>query len=269
MPPQTQMIGLIRFSVLTTTYLSDRFGDVDAVADHLYDDDRMAARFHLFENLCLPSLIRQSDQAFDCVILASDRMPARHRDRLSALIGDAANIHVRFAPVGRPNELVRDGYDSISVRDASHRILFRMDDDDAVDMDFVARTRQQAAALFGAVDPDTPFILSNNWGFYLKMEQDGPNRIVESRERTPLAIGLSLVAPLGYPRNPYRYNHRHLAQTYPVFSDVSVPAFIRTLHAGNWSDATLPRHENPGPRRRTLRRCRTHFGTLLKDLEAL
>lgn len=58
------MVGLVRFSVLTPTYYSERFANLKQTARHLFNPDRMELRFSVFENLCLPSLVRQSDPNF-------------------------------------------------------------------------------------------------------------------------------------------------------------------------------------------------------------
>ena len=51
MNPKTIMIGLLRFSVLTPTYYSERFDTLEKIAEHIFSPERMALRFHLFENL--------------------------------------------------------------------------------------------------------------------------------------------------------------------------------------------------------------------------
>ncbi len=61
-------VGLLRFSVLTPTYYAERFDTLEKTAAHLFSPERMELRFRIFENLCLPSLTRQSDRDFECVL---------------------------------------------------------------------------------------------------------------------------------------------------------------------------------------------------------
>ncbi len=70
----------------------------------LYDAERLAHRFALFERITLPSLLAQEDAAFRHVVLAGSGMPRPWRLRLRALCLDtlgAARATVIFAPPGR------------------------------------------------------------------------------------------------------------------------------------------------------------------------
>jgi hypothetical protein len=270
METTSRIVGLLRFSVLTPTYFSERFDSLDQIAAHIFSDERMALRFRLFEALCLPSLVRQSDPDFTCVILTADSLPAPHMERLRALVEPYA--HLRLMPVGTDNhyQLIRQGYDSVDMRDATHRVLFRLDDDDAVDLGYIARLRRLAEGFLKMNDPARPTAIAFNHGIYVRRRADGgENDVFDARERAPLSTGTALIAPVGYPRNPYRYNHRAIAQHYNTYSDISVPGFIRTIHSDNKSKPTLmgPNHRlKPAQVEETLR---THFGIDMATLKAL
>jgi hypothetical protein len=120
--------------------------------------------------------------------------------------------------------------------DASHLTSFRLDDDDAIDRGLVARLRRQSEALLQLVGPDRPFVVGHNRGFFLEIAP-GANRIFDVVEKLPLGIGLALVAPAGSGENIFARNHRLLPQFYTTFTEADTPAFIRTVHAGNDSDA--------------------------------
>lgn len=144
---KVKTVGLVRFSVLTPTYYSERFKTLEETAAHIFSPERMELRFRLFEKLCLPSLLRQSDPDFDMVVLTAESMPAPYLERLLDLIEPLRNIHC--LPVGTENhyKLLQKGYNSVPKDGYSHRILFRLDDDDAVDKDFIKRTKGFADAL--------------------------------------------------------------------------------------------------------------------------
>lgn len=268
MVSRAKVIGVLRFSVLTPTYYSERFETLDKIAEHIFSDERMELRFRIFENLCLPSLIHQSDADFDCVVLTGESMPPKHLNRLRALLDPLPNIHCMPVGTDKHYQLLKSGYDSIPVDDCSHRILFRLDDDDAVDLDFVKRTKHLAAGMLDMYGPDTPFVIAYNRGFYVESKEGG-NDVFDACERAPLSTGTTLVAPVGYPRNPYRYNHRALAQHYTTLSDISVPAFIRTIHGDNKSRPTqmgLTRKMRP---KVIARQIMQHFGVDMDLLRAL
>ncbi|MBL4769409.1 MAG: hypothetical protein JKY94_17185 [Rhodobacteraceae bacterium] len=268
MESRAKVIGVLRFSVLTPTYYSERFDTLKETAEHIYSDERMELRFRIFEKLCLPSLVGQSDADFDCVVLTGESMPVKHLNRLQALLEPLPNIHCMPVGTEKHYQLIKVGYDSISLDGFSHRIMFRLDDDDAVDLDFVKRTKHLASGLLDLQGPDTPFVIAYNRGFYVESKEGG-NDVFDACERAPLSTGTTLVAPVGYPRNPYRYVHRALAQHYSTFSDISVPAFIRTIHGDNKSRPTqmgLTRKMRP---KGISRQLRQHFGVEMDMLMSL
>lgn len=261
-------IGLLRFSVLTPTYYSERFDTLEKTAAHIFSPERMALRFRIFENLCLPSLTRQSDGDFDCVVLTAKSMPAQYLDRLRALLKPLANIHCKPVGMDKHYQLLKQGYNSVPVDGCSHRILFRLDDDDAVDLDFIKRTKRLANGLLQLQGPDIPFIIAYNRGFYVRSNKDG-TEVFDACERAPLSTGTTLVARVEHPANPYRFVHRRLAQHYNTFSDISVPAFIRTIHGDNKSNpAQMGITHKMRPKAIDDQLIR-HFGVSRDDLKAL
>lgn len=268
MTATARTIGLLRFSVLTPTYYSERFTTLDETAAHIFSPQRMEVRLRIFENLCLPSLTRQSDADFAMVVLAAESMPANYLERLETLLAPYPNIHLRKVGTENHYRLIQDGYASIATHGCSHRIEFRLDDDDALDLDFVARTKRLAAALMQMQGPETPFVIAYNRGFYVRSRPDG-NEVFDACERAPLSTGTTLVAPVGHGPNPYRFVHRKLAQHYNTFSDISVPAFIRTIHGDNKSNPTqmgiTRKMKEPEIEKQLIR----HFGVDLDLLRAL
>lgn len=268
MANKLKTVGLLRFSVLTPTYYSERFDTLEKTAAHIFSPERMELRFRLFENLCLPSLVRQSDSDFECVVLTAESMPTQYLERLLSLLEPLPNFYCLPVGTGKHYQLLKSGYNFVSVDDCTHRILFRLDDDDAVDLDYIKRTKHLAAGLLHLQDPKTPFIIAYNRGFYVRTTE-GTAEIFDSCERAPLSTGTTLVAPVDYPNNPYRYNHRKLAQHYNTFSDISVPAFLRTIHGDNKSTPAQMgiTHKMKAAEIETL--LTRHFGVDMNDLRAL
>lgn len=268
MAARTKCVGLMRFSVLTPTYYSERFDGLDAIAAHIFSDERMSLRFRIFENLVLPSLLRQSDPNFDLVILTADRLPEPHMERLRALIDPVPNMHLRAVGPERHYQLLKEGYNSIDPGEVSHRILFRLDDDDAMDINYIKRLKWTCRNLLKMHPLDTPYAIAFNRGFYVDM-QEGENDVYDAVERAPLSTGTALLAPVDYKRNPYRYNHRALGQYYNLYTDIAVPAFIRTINGSNKSTPT-----QMGATRRMKGKAidhslRVHFDVTLSEMKAL
>ena len=82
----TKIIGVMRFSVLSPTYFSERFENLAMTAAHIYSAERMALRFHIFEHLVLPSLLAQTDPDFHLVILSGEAMPDEYKASLAELL---------------------------------------------------------------------------------------------------------------------------------------------------------------------------------------
>ncbi|MGR3760744.1 glycosyltransferase [Roseobacteraceae bacterium NS-SX3] len=263
-----KMVGLVRFSVLTPTYYSERFKTLEETAAHLFAPDRMELRFSVFEKLCLPSLARQSDDGFEAVILTAEAMPAPYLERLQALLAPYPHLHLRPVGTRRHYRLLQKGYNSVPHEGCSHRILFRLDDDDALDLDYVKRVKRLAAGLLPLQDTGRPFVLAGTRGFYLRAAPEGPE-VFDAIEQAPLSAGTALVAPVDSISNPYRYNHRKLARHYNLYTDMSAPSFIRTIHGDNKSDPALTGITRRMQAEEIDAALQRHFGLTLDQLKAV
>ncbi|MFW8635042.1 glycosyltransferase [Cribrihabitans pelagius] len=263
-----RMIGLVRFSVLSPSYYSERFASLEDTAAHLFAPGRMELRFRLFEQLCLRSLVRQSDRRFRLVVLTARDLPQPYMQRLQALIAPMPNASLRAVPPAAHHRQLKEAYDTVPVRRATHRILFRLDDDDAVDRHFVRRTKALARGLIPVQGAETPFIIAHNRGFYLE-RQAKRAALIDTCERAPLSAGAALVAPAGHGGTPYAVNHRRFAQHYNTFSDISVPAFLRTIHGDNKSTPAKNGISGAWSAARRATALRRHFGLELEELEVL
>lgn len=263
-----QTIGLVRFSVVTTDYFSETHGSLDALKAHLFSPARLALRFNTFETLCLPSLIRQSDRDFRLVVLTSKDLPAEARARLDALIAPHDNIDLIAAAPDAHYQIIKRAYASAHDPKATHRLLFRLDDDDALSLDYIARLKAIATPLCD-LQPHRPTAIGFQRGFYIEMTGQGGNTVFDATERAPLSCGTALLKPADYERNPYRYNHRALGQHYSLYSDISAPVFLRTIHGDNKSSPAklgLTRQMRQSEVKQELSR---RFGFALKDLRRL
>ena len=253
-----QIVGLVRFSVLSPTFYTQRFQTVDEIAAHLYAPDRMELRFRLFEALCLPSLVGQNDDGFQAVVLTSKRLPTPYWERLQALVEPYSHITCQQFWPSKHYRLLKRGFDTIPPGDATHRVQFRLDDDDCLDNDFIARLRRTAEGLIPLQGDAEPFALCGNRGFYAHRTRMGV-QVYDSCEHMPLSAGATIVGKVGQRLNPYRFNHRRFAQHYNTYSDISVPSFVRTVHGDNKSDATQMGLTRRWSRAQIDRALRKHF----------
>ncbi len=233
---RNQIIGLMRFSYPSKGGFV-KSGEAEAEVDtsRLYDPARLERRFHLFENLTMPSLLAQSDQDFRMVFLIGRDLPTSWRDRLNDAIGPLKGARV-VALVSLPHYLaVRRAFAMAAPEKATHVTGFRLDDDDALDRDHIARMRATVEALAPVAGLETPLVTGSNRGFFLERKPEG-NELYEVVEKSPIGLGLAMTTPAGSSENVFRRNHRFCAQFYSTYTDATQPAFIRTVHADNDSD---------------------------------
>lgn len=232
---RNQIIGLVRFSYPSQGGFAAEAADIAAVRARLYDPDRLARRFHLFEQLTLPSLLAQQDDDFRTLFVIGDDLPAPWRDRLQDGVARLRGGRVLALPTMAHFQAMRRAFATGLPDTATHLTGFRLDDDDAMDRGFVARMRATVAALLPVVGPDAPLVTGCNRGFFLDRKASG-NQIYAVSEKTPIGLGLAMTTPRGHSDNIYRRNHRHCSQYYNTYTDATQPAFLRSVHADNDSD---------------------------------
>ena len=70
-----KIYGHCRFSYFGQTDTGKAVQTEEDAKALLWNAERMAVRFHLLENIMLPSMIAQTDQDFQFVITTSNEMP--------------------------------------------------------------------------------------------------------------------------------------------------------------------------------------------------
>lgn len=243
--------GHIRFSFYgyTDTRLKPDPDD-NALAD-LYDETRMARRFHLFEKLTLPSLIAQTDRKFTTVLMSSDVMPDRFKERLVALASRLPGAVVEFSPTRRGDLAFRKFIaDSLAPKMSGTAVHFRLDDDDALATSYIARLRQISQTL-----PPSTHISFPSGIMLFPSGRDEPSGGSMPHQRFLTAIGLATVNSARFTKNPFQMMHSNVWTRWPVVSDPSFPAFIRTQHFANDTAAKQDRIISGLQRERFSRRA--------------
>lgn len=236
-----QIIGLMRFSYPAKEGFSVSQMEETDLEAHLYDPERLEKRFKYLETITLPSLAGQTDPDFVQVILGGTSMPFRFKKRLRALEEQYAFLKCVFLPrmgaLGAAKRAFRRGI----AEGATHVTGFRIDDDDAVSVDYIARTRDLADKVIGAGLADRPYIIAFSKGVYWDM--NSPSKpFHEFREAQPLGLACAMITTAEMETCVYRYNHRRLACHVPTYMDPDEFMFLRTLHQHNDSGRKIPPH---------------------------
>lgn len=243
--------GHIRFSFYGFTDTRLKPDPDDKALAELYDETRMARRFFLFENLTLPSLIAQTDRDFTTVLMSSDVMPDRFKERLVALASRLPGAIVEFSPTRRGDLAFRKVMaDSLAPRMRGTAIHFRLDDDDALAMSYIARLRQVSQTL-----PPSTHISFPSGIMLFPSGREEPLGASMPHQRFLTAIGLATVNSAKFTKNPFQMMHSNVWTRWPVISDPSFPAFIRTQHFANDTAAKQDRIISGLQRERFSRRA--------------
>lgn len=240
-PDDPQLVLLVRFSYPARGGFRRLHDDVAQTEAHLYDPARLARRFALFETLALPSLRAQTDRGFHTVFLVGERMPAEARARLDAAAAGLPGGQVVAMPSLHAYEAARRAFARVPAGTARHVATLRLDDDDALDREFIARLRATLRPLVPLQQGQEPLIVAFNRGYTVDLA--GPRPVFTPVvERLPLGCGTAMLVPAGHPDNIYLRNHRWLPQFFDVFSEARTPSWLRSVHGDNDSDgATMGR----------------------------
>ncbi|MBU2981813.1 putative rhamnosyl transferase [Lentibacter algarum] len=232
-----QVLGLCRWSYPSQVGAFNNKGQsLEALRAELYNARRLEGRLFFMEHLVLPSIRAQSDVDFKLVLMIGDELPDPWRSKLLRLIKDIPQVKPVFLPEGQ-NHMEACRNLMISERDQSADVVaeFRLDDDDAVASDFVARLRD----LFGALRPiykeHKRVAVDFCRGFLMRCENSGEINYepVEARLWTP---ALALYVPPSHKRSLINYPHMRTWRAMPVLSHNKKPMFVRGAHEGNDSE---------------------------------
>ncbi len=142
-----QVLGLCRFSVPSLGAFQVEHDSIAARREMLYDPVRLVQRFVWFEHVFLPSLRVQTDPDFTMIVLLGEDFPQAWRGKLQALVADIPQIKLDFAPPREHRVICAEAMMRHIDPDAQIVAEHRLDDDDAVAVDFVAQVRRAAYRL--------------------------------------------------------------------------------------------------------------------------
>lgn len=173
------IIGICRFSLVGRgdwkAFKGATDEEVGAISREnmksLFAAERMEARLKTFELLTLASLRAQTDQDFKFLVLSSDLMPEEYKVRLQTLCDTVPQAILRFFPITTVREAQRAVCDDYGI-DYATTLQFRLDDDDCVCDDYIAKMRAETAA---KMQGDSIFVVSVRGVMYSSMmgTQDG------------------------------------------------------------------------------------------------
>ncbi len=229
------IVGIIRFSIVLRD--SNFFPPLSAQNYHerkarIFDRARLQRRFQLFEDICLPSLTAQTDPDFNLMLITSRDLPSWAHDRLIGLVRDLPNVYVRaYRPLANIQRIFKRSIFEMLDPAAPITASFRLDDDDALANDYVARLRTHM------VPHKTGKIVTFSRGHQLALS-DGALQIFDDT-RDCGSAGLALVQQgkvMSIPETVSIHclgGHRKVGQFAPVVNDKTDGMYVQTANGVN------------------------------------
>lgn len=168
-----QVQGLCRFSYPCTGGFKKHLGSLAERRAALYDPVRLDQRMLWFERIGLPGVAAQTDPDFTVHLITGEDLPQPWRDRLEAAIAPVPQIAAQFLPPMDHREACRtvlhDGRDLSRAQVAE----FRLDDDDAIAVDYVASLRRHHRKMMRVAGPNARVALDQGRGIVIQAAPDG------------------------------------------------------------------------------------------------
>lgn len=229
------MLGLCRFSLLSEGGFKTVHDSLEARRKHLYDPARLESRFHWFEQIGLPGWRAQTDHDFHLIVATGEDFPAEWLERLRDVTAGIPQISVELLPPGRHREICRKAMRQHVDAATDRVVLFRHDDDDAVAVDYVERTRIDIRRLEAMADDHPLFSLDYPTGFTLEVEGGAVH--LNSQITQNLGVALNIVARPEMNVGVMDYPHHRLAAFMPGICLPEHIMYLRGKHGTNDSDA--------------------------------
>lgn len=189
------------------------------------DPSWLDERFKLFDELCAPSVLAQSNQDFDWLIFFDSHTPERYKSRIQTLqkVYRFHPIYVDVFNLERMSAIIFDIY-------AGDEMLLtsRLDSDDILAIDYIEKVQSATAGLSGkrVINFDQGVILfSKNNKYSLYQYTDNSNPFTSLLE--PFVKGFSTILAV---------SHIKLHQFAEVHHINGKPMWLQLVHGGNVSN---------------------------------
>ncbi|OUS06791.1 hypothetical protein A9Q96_08460 [Rhodobacterales bacterium 52_120_T64] len=229
------IVGIIRFSIVLKE--SNFFPPLSGQGylerkTRIFDRARLQRRLQLFEDICLPSLVEQTDQNFNIMLITSRDLPDWAHDRLMGLVRDLPNVYVRaYRPQANIQRVFKRSVFEMLDPTAHITASFRLDDDDALACDYVARLRMHM------IPENTGNVITFLHGHQLALSDGALQFCDDTRECG--SAGLALVQKgrvMSLPETVTVHclgGHRKVGQLAPVVIDQTDAMYVQTANGFN------------------------------------
>ncbi|MCE8514614.1 putative rhamnosyl transferase [Ruegeria pomeroyi] len=223
-----QVLGLCRFSYLGHGGFKVMHETLDERRAYLYAPARMEDRFRQFEAITLPSVAGQTDPDFEFLVVIGECFPDSYRARLEGLVRDVPQVRIRAYPPLRHRTAMAQALDDHRHDIDAPCLQFRLDDDDGMARDFVARYREVAADTEALWRKHPAVAVDFNTGYVFRCGQRGIE--VSPFQFAYSAIALGVIVAPGHREGIMHFGHHKL---WTVMPTITVPGEDMLLRGHN------------------------------------
>lgn len=233
---QTQVIGICRFSYPAIGGFQVKHTDSKERAEYLYSASRLDERFRIFQSITLPSLKAQTDADFSFLIVVGNDLPKFRHDQLRDLTRDVPQIVVKAFEPGQHRKVMQDAINSLRVPNL-YSIQFRNDDDDAINREFVAKTRATVNLVPEFVHDNRHIAIDFVNGYNARISSQGIH-VVASR-RLFLGVAFAAVFRPDVSLCIMNFSHHEIWHHMPTITRNDDDMWIRGINEHNDSGASI------------------------------
>lgn len=220
-----QVIGLCRFSYPGYGGFQVGHDTLQERIAYLYAPARMEQRFRTFEALTLPPLRAQTDTDFTFLIITGDTLPHPYRDRLKDLVADIPQAMVVARPPERHRPAMQAAINSVRRFDQEPCLQFRMDDDDAVAINYVQQLREVAQDVRTFAKNHDHIAIDFNQGFIAHADSSGIKAVPTQVPYTTAALALMFQPQVR--RSVMNFAHAKVGRNMPTITMSGSDMLIR------------------------------------------
>jgi len=230
-----RVIGVCRFSYPALGGFKRMHDSVAEREAYLYAPERMELRFRHFEALTLPSIAAQTHPDFTFLIVIGERMPEPFLTRLRDLTASVPQIKIVAREPMKHRLALQLAIQEELGDNNEETIQFRLDDDDAVGVDFVAHSRSIIRRT-GRLRRKTPrMVIDFNAGYSVTLSANGI--VAEPVFASFWACGLAVYFGPGDRKTVMNFGHHKLHHVMPAIIQPRPLMYLRAKHIDNDSEA--------------------------------
>ncbi|RBI75854.1 riboflavin synthase subunit beta [Roseovarius sp. TE539] len=226
-----RVIGICRFSYPALGGFRRMHDSIEDREAYLYQSSRMDLRFRHFETLTLPSIAAQSDPDFTFLILVGESLPEIWRSRLETLIAPVPQIRLVASPPMKHRLAMQLAIQEELGSNTTDSLQFRLDDDDAVNLNFVRRSRKLMGRSERIHRHARNMAVEFNSGHSVILSAQG----IRAAPVTAgfWACGLAVLFRAGDPKTVMNFAHHKLHHEMPTLIHPDPDMFLRAKHDDN------------------------------------